>query len=68
VIILQRQPDLLEVVFAARSPGSFTGLLHGRQQECDKNGDNGNDNEQLDERKSASTQRHGRAFRESEEI
>jgi len=32
MIVVQRQADLLEVVFALRPPGSLPCLLHGRQK------------------------------------
>ena len=50
VVIVQRQPDLLEVVGALRSPGRLTGRLDGRQEQGDQDRDDGDDHEQLDER------------------
>jgi hypothetical protein len=50
VIIVHRQSDLLEVVRALRSLGSFPGGLHRRQQESDENSNDGDHHQQLDER------------------
>lgn len=55
VVIVQRQTDLLEVILTLRSPGSLSRLLDCRKQQCDEDGDNGNDDEQFDQRESAKT-------------
>ena len=49
VIIVQSQPDLLEVVLANRQVGGGAHLLHGREQQADQNGDNSDYDEQFDE-------------------
>ena len=49
-VIVQRQTKLLKVVLAARAAGGFAGRLHGRQQQRDKNADDGDHNEQLNKR------------------
>jgi hypothetical protein len=45
--------DLSEVIAARRTPRCFTSRLYGGQQERDQNANNGNDDEQLDQRKAA---------------
>ncbi len=46
---MQGQPDLLEVIGAFAPRGRFANLLHGRQQQADQDGDNGDDDQQLDQ-------------------
>jgi hypothetical protein len=41
VIVEQRQANLLHVVGALRPPGRLAHRLHSGQQQCDKNGDDG---------------------------
>ncbi len=53
-VIVAGERDLLEVVPALRAASGFAGLLDGREQEADENRDDGNDDEQLNERESAS--------------
>jgi hypothetical protein len=48
---VQRQADLFEVVFADRPVGSLTHLLNGRQEQADEHGDDGHDDQKLNERK-----------------
>ena len=48
-VVVQREPDLFEVILALGSSGGFPGLLHGGQQECNQHRNDGNDNEQLNE-------------------
>ena len=48
VIIVQTEPDLLQIVDALNAPGRLAGGLHGRQQKTDENGDNCDDHQQLD--------------------
>jgi len=45
------QPDLLQVVLALHAVGRLPDLLDGGQQEADQDGDDGDDDEQLNERK-----------------
>ena len=42
MIIMQRQADLLEIIFATGTPRRFTSLLDGGEQDGDQNGDDGN--------------------------
>ena len=49
-VIVQRETDLFEVIFALGSPSGLTGLLHGRQQQGHQDGDDRDDDQQLDER------------------
>jgi hypothetical protein len=52
---MQGQAELLEVVFALAAAGRFACLLHGREQERDQDGDDGNDDQKFNQRKSATT-------------
>jgi hypothetical protein len=49
VVVVQRQAELFEVVLALRPVGRLAHLLYGGQQQPDQDGDDGDDNEQLDE-------------------
>ena len=51
VVVVHGQPELLEVVLALGLPGRLSGLLDGRQQEGHQDGDDGDDHQQLDQRK-----------------
>ena len=51
VVVLKRQPELLEVVLALHPPGRFAGSLHRRQEQCHQDADDGDDDEQLNQRK-----------------
>ena len=53
VVIVQRQPELFELVLAFRTAGRFTGLLHGGKQHRDQNRDDRNHDEQFNESKTA---------------
>jgi hypothetical protein len=55
VVVLQRQPDLLEIVLGLRAPRRFASLLHGRKQQGHKDSDKGNHHQQFDQRKSAAS-------------
>src|SRR5690606_37952103 len=44
--------DLLEVVSAGGSACRFTGLLDGGQQQCNEDGDDGDDDQEFDQRES----------------
>jgi hypothetical protein len=48
--VVDGHPELLEVVHALIPPGRFPRLLHRRQQQRHEDGNNGDDNEQLDQR------------------
>src|SRR5262249_12347713 len=43
------QADLLEVVRALSPAGCLAGRLHGRQQQGDEDGNDGNDDQELDQ-------------------
>ena len=45
VIVMEGEPDLLEIVLALCTASGFSGLLYGRKEQCDQNGDNGNDDQ-----------------------
>jgi hypothetical protein len=49
-IIVQTEPDLLEVIAAAHPPSGFAGRLHRGQQQTNHHADNGDHDQQLDER------------------
>jgi hypothetical protein len=49
VVVVSRQPDLLQVVRALDASGGLAHLLHGGQQEADQHRDDGDDDEQFDE-------------------
>ena len=52
VVVHQRQAKLLHVVLALAASGGFPGLLYGREQQRDEDGDDRNHHQQLDQRKS----------------
>jgi hypothetical protein len=52
-MIVQRDTNLLQIIAAAGSPGRFAGGLHRGQEKGHEHADDGDDNEQLDERKTA---------------
>jgi hypothetical protein len=60
---VQRDADLLQVVFTRRPAGCFPGLLHRRQQLGDQDGDNRDHHQQLNQRETTrsgtSLVRHG---------
>ena len=47
VIVVHRQADLLEVVDALGPAGRLAGRLHGRQEQGDQHGDDGDHHQQL---------------------
>jgi hypothetical protein len=53
MVIVQRQPDLLQVVAALRAPRRFPRLLHRRQQQGDEDGDDRDHHQQFDQRESS---------------
>ena len=60
MIIVQRQPDLLQVVGALGTSSRLARRLHRGQQERDQHRDDGNDNEQFNQREpSSGTVFHG---------
>ena len=50
MVVVERQPDLLQVVGAVQAAGGFAGRLHRRQQQPDQNADDRDDHEQFDQR------------------
>jgi hypothetical protein len=57
VIVVDRQPDLLEVVAAAHPPRGFASSLDGGQQQPDQHTDDRNHDQQFDQRKTGSARR-----------
>src|SRR5258708_1132828 len=51
MIIVDRQPELLQVVDALSASGRFAGRLNGRKKQSDQNGNDRDDDEQLDQGK-----------------
>jgi len=49
---VQRNAKLVQIVLTTRSRGRLAHLLRGRQQQADKQGNDGDDDEQLNEGKS----------------
>ena len=58
MVVVQRQPDLLQIVLALRSPGGFACLLYRRQQKSDQNRNNCDHHQQLNQRKCTTMQSH----------
>ena len=50
-VVVVGQRDLLQVVAALHAGGRLANLLHGRQQQADQDRDDGDDHQQLDQRK-----------------
>ena len=53
-VIVQCQPDLLQVVLALDPPGCLTGLLHRGKQESDQDGNDRDHDQEFNQRKSVS--------------
>src|SRR5436305_1315307 len=53
-MVVHGQADLLEVVGALEARGRLAHLLDGGEQEADQHGDDGDDDQQLDQREGAS--------------
>jgi hypothetical protein len=53
-MVVERQPDLSEVVFALHPPGGLAGLLDRGQEQRDQDGDDRDDDQQFDEREAPS--------------
>jgi hypothetical protein len=53
MVIMKRKAQLLEIVRARHSPGSFANFLDGRKQEANQDRDNRDDHEEFDQRKTA---------------
>ncbi len=59
VIVVQGQPDLLQIVATLRAPGRLAGHLHRRKQQRDQDGNDGDNDQQLDQRKTTTSLNHG---------
>ena len=57
MVIVQGEPDLLQVVDALGTAGRLAGGLDGRQQQGDQDRDDGDHDQQLDQRESATAHR-----------
>ena len=62
MVILECDPELLEVVDALAAAGRFARGLNRRQQECYENANDRDHHEQFDERKAANISFHGDEF------
>ena len=49
MVVVQRKANLFEMIAALGAASSFAGLLHGREQQRDEHGDNGNHHKEFDE-------------------
>ena len=49
-MVVAGQADLLEIVGALRAAGGLAHVLHGRQEQADQDGDDGDHHQQFDER------------------
>ena len=49
MVVVHRQANLLQIVFALRAPGRFTCLLNGWQQQGNQDRNDGNDHQQLNQ-------------------
>src|SRR5439155_20515164 len=58
VVRVQGQPKLLEIVAARHTVGRFPYLLDRRQKQADQHGDDGDDDEELNQRESLPRQQH----------
>jgi hypothetical protein len=57
-VVMGGQADLLQIVAALTPAGGFARRLNGRQQEGDQHGDNRDDDQELDQRKTFSPTLH----------
>src|SRR5207248_371273 len=57
-VVVERETNLLQAVLAFAASRSFAGGLHGGKQQRDENANDGNNNEQLNERKTAAAFLH----------
>ena len=55
MVVVHRNPNLLEIVLALCTACRFTSLLHGRQQKRNQNCNDGDDHQQFDERERTAT-------------
>jgi hypothetical protein len=59
VVVVDGNPNLLEIVFALHAPSRFPGLLNGREQNRHEDGDDRDDDQEFDEREASATNRNG---------
>ena len=65
VVVVHRQPDLLQVVRALHPSGRLAGGLHGGQEQGDQHGDDRDHHQQLDQGEGASGARRRGAWSDS---
>jgi hypothetical protein len=53
VVVVQSQPQLLQIIATLRPPSRFSSLLHGRQKESHKDRNNGDHDQQFDKRETS---------------
>jgi hypothetical protein len=53
LVVVKSEANLLEIIFALSSAGSFPRLLNGRQQQCHQNCNDGDHHQQLNQRKAS---------------
>jgi hypothetical protein len=58
LVLLERQTDLFQIVRTHASAGRFAGGLNGRQEKRYQDADDGDDHQQLHQRKGASVPKH----------
>jgi hypothetical protein len=52
-VVVERQSELLQIILTRSASGRLPSFLHRRQKKRNKYGDDSNDHEHLDQRKSA---------------
>ena len=57
-VVVQGQPELLEVVVALHPPRRLPRRLHGRQEQRDQDRDDRDDDQELDQREARTSMRH----------
>jgi hypothetical protein len=62
---VQRESNLLQIVFALRTPGRFPRLLNRWQQQGDQHADDGNHHQKLDQGKPTRSAMHDTPFRKN---
>ena len=62
MVVVQANPNLLQVVLTLGPSGGFAHFLNGREQESDENRDDRDDDEQFDQRKAGRTPLQGKAY------
>lgn len=54
LVVVKREPELMEIVLTLHPVGRFPNLLHGGQQQADQNGNDRDDNKQFNQREGIS--------------